>query len=154
MSPSELLEVAVSLSEHPAPGKLKQVYRRRAISTAYYALFHRLAGMCADTLVGARKSQTPAWQRTYRALEHGFAKSALLELARRSNNDAVTLLSEVFVALQQFRHEADYDPHGVYEDGASGSCITMARLGIEAVSGLSPEVKLEIATSLILRSRR
>lgn len=154
MTAFDLIQVAASLSDHPARGKLKQAYRRRAISTAYYALFHHLAGMCADTLVGASKSRTAAWQRTYRALEHGFAKSALLELARRSDVEAIKLLSEIFVALQQFRHEADYDPHGSYEDGSSGACIMMARLGLHAVSSLTPEMKAEIATSLILRSRR
>ena len=47
---------------------------RRAVSTAYYTLFHCLAGTAADLLTGANRD--PEWHQVYRALEHGKAKSA------------------------------------------------------------------------------
>ena len=48
---------------------------RRAISTAYYALFHTLAASNADLIAGQPGSNRSAhaWDRAYRRLEHGRA---------------------------------------------------------------------------------
>lgn len=150
----ELIETAWHLARHPTKGKLKQAYVRRAISTAYYALFHALATLCANELVGVGKSKSSAWARTYRALEHGFAKAALIELARRTRDRNIELLSEAFVALQQYRHEADYDPQTTYAADSGGAYIRMAELGLFAISKLTDEMKLELATTLVMRARR
>jgi hypothetical protein len=151
---SDLINVAEALADSPAKGNLKQGYRRRAISTAYYALFHALADLCANELVGSRKTKSDAWRRTYRALEHGPAKAALLELSRRNNDPSLARLSEAFVALQQFRHDADYDPHQRYAVGSDGPCIVIAQMGIDAAAKLSADIRMELATSLLLRTRR
>jgi hypothetical protein len=48
------------------------------VSTAYYAVFHALARICADRLIGSSTtaSEGAAWGQVYRALEHGFARNA------------------------------------------------------------------------------
>ena len=48
---------------------------RKAVSVAYYAMFHALAQNNADRLVGETDAdrETDAWHRTYRALEHRAA---------------------------------------------------------------------------------
>lgn len=48
---------------------------RRAISTAYYAMFHALAANNADCIVGTAHDllSRHAWDRVYRGLEHGLA---------------------------------------------------------------------------------
>ena len=94
-------------------GKPSQVNLRRATSSAYYALFHRLARSCADLLVGgegAAKSKH-AWRQTYRALNHGVAcdackKKNVLALFPKGIED----FGHAFVAMQEKRHAADYDP--------------------------------------------
>jgi hypothetical protein len=53
----DLLDLADYLARRES-GRPKQVSLRRAIATAYYGLFHALAFLCADTLVGWSKS----WQ--------------------------------------------------------------------------------------------
>ena len=80
MNPDDLIRIA----EHLASGGLGggigrpvQAELRRAVSAAYYALFHALSRSCANILVGvapASRSQ-PAWSQVYRALEHGYAKN-------------------------------------------------------------------------------
>ncbi len=52
--------------------KPRQANLRRAVSTAYYAMFHCLAQCCADTLVGSAGSNRSkhAWRQVYRAVEH------------------------------------------------------------------------------------
>ena len=73
MNPHDLMEVARALAESgDAPPT--QVRLCRAISTAYYAMFHCLAMSAADLFIGTVCS--PAWHRTYRALERGRARSA------------------------------------------------------------------------------
>ena len=111
MNPRDLIATARGLTgisrRRPSQANL-----RRAVSTAYYAMFHCLAGTAADLLVGRRRS--PAWHRVYRALEHGKAKRACLQSAgMRGFPVEVRDFAERFVALQEKRQEADYALAGV-----------------------------------------
>jgi hypothetical protein len=64
------------------PNRPRQADLRRAVSTAYYAVFHALARQCADRFVGTGHNRSrPAWQQVYRALDHGFAKNACFQAA-------------------------------------------------------------------------
>lgn len=98
-------------------GKPRQAHLRRAISTAYYAVFHSLAQACADTLIGgmgADRNQ-PAWRQVYRSLDHGPAKTACQNrLALQSFPKEIRDFSGIFLDLQGKRHAADYDPDGSY----------------------------------------
>ena len=51
------------------PRRPTQANLRRAVSTAYYAVFHSLARTTADLLLGRKHDD--AWHHMYRALEHG-----------------------------------------------------------------------------------
>ena len=89
----------------------------RAISTAYYAMFHCLANCCADTLVGGSGSDRsdPAWRQTYRALEHGtirqrFGRSVIISRFPIEIQD----FAKKFVDMQEKRHKADYDPEAAF----------------------------------------
>ena len=120
VNPDDLIEIAESLASgrlgHQV-GKPRQAELRRSVSAAYYALFHTLAGNCADLLVGGRSS-TPikqAWRQTYRALDHGQVSRQCTE--RRSKRvlakfpQAIRDFAEQFVRMQRERHLADYDPY-------------------------------------------
>ncbi|MCY4260578.1 MAG: hypothetical protein OXC91_09990 [Rhodobacteraceae bacterium] len=75
MKPGDLIETAKEWV-HLDQGKPKQANLKRALSTAYYALFHALCLNCADSLVGsagADRSQR-AWQQAYRSVEHSHAR--------------------------------------------------------------------------------
>src|SRR5437016_12616823 len=85
----DLLRIADDLTEHGGAGRPRQAYLRRSLSTTYYALFHALAKMCADELIGVTQSGSEAWVRVYRALEHGFAKNALSQIGRASCRERV-----------------------------------------------------------------
>lgn len=91
----------------------RQSNLRRAVSTAYYAMFHCLANCCATTLVGgpgADKSE-PAWRQVYRALEHGTAKKNCRNKGFLSKfPQEIEDFANTFVSLQEKRHLADYDP--------------------------------------------
>ncbi len=93
--------------------KPKQADLRRAVSTAYYAMFHCFAKMCADKMVGATKvlRSNPAWCQVYRSLGHGEARSAIKQnqIMEKFPN-AVQDFADTFISLQEKRHDADYNP--------------------------------------------
>lgn len=93
-------------------GKPSQVSLRRATSSAYYAMFHCLAHSCADVFVGGTGSDRskPAWRQTYRALDHGSAKTACKDRIVSEFPQGIEDFAINFVTLQEKRHAADYDP--------------------------------------------
>lgn len=116
----DLLEQARQLAEQGA-GRPKQVDLRRAISSAYYSLFHLLLDDIEETFA-------PALRRTIKHTHMlGACEATANEVQRqvhdRSGTPAKTpvplrqvqlsldlhLVAKTFSNLQQARHEADYD---------------------------------------------
>ena len=113
MNPRDLLETARRPVESGA-SQPTQADLRRAVSTAYYALFHCLAAAAADLLTG-NGSRGPEWHQVYRALEHGKARKACQQQAvTRTFPAEIRNFAETFVELQGARHEADYAFEGQY----------------------------------------
>lgn len=86
---------------------------RRAVSTAYYALFHCLAECCADMMVGGpgASRNRAAWLRVYRALEHRTAMNRCSEQnAIAGFSVEIQGFAQVFTDMQPVRNSADYDP--------------------------------------------
>ena len=113
MDPHDLIETARRLAQ-PGAAQPTQADLRRAVSTAYYALFHCLAAAAADLLTGS-SSRGPEWHQVYRALEHGKAKRACRQQgALRAFPMEIRSFAKAFVELQDARHEADYALDGQY----------------------------------------
>ena len=77
MNPHDLIRIARQLASGAVGenrGRPRQAELRRAVSAAYYALFHALAHCCANRLAGSGRDEA-AWIQTYRALEHGHARN-------------------------------------------------------------------------------
>lgn len=110
MLPRDLLDTARHLVAS-GKGKPRQAHLRRAVSTTYYALFHTLAKTCADLVAGKATHSKPAWNQVYRALQHGFAKDACkhADILSKFPNE-IQDFANMFVAMQDKRHKADYDP--------------------------------------------
>jgi len=111
---NDLLQLAHSLTLQD-PGKPKQVSLRRALSTAYYALFHMLIENAIDNWKGQAESRLGL----ARGFEHAGMKAASKEFNRSNwrgydgNNVAIPselrYVAKTFVDLQQERHRADYN---------------------------------------------
>ena len=114
---ADLLDQAKQLAQLD-PRRPRQANLRRAISSAYYALFHLLAWE-ASALYAAEPGMAARINRT---LNHGDMKRASLMIANDKLPKAlqppgggyITLpdlksVANTFVSLQQARHEADYD---------------------------------------------
>lgn len=113
MQPRDLIASAKRLLGRGRKGKPRQSDLKRALSTAYYAMFHALCRNCADSFIGIAKTSRsqPAWRQVYRAVEHGFAKN---QCKNRSVMERfppeIQDFANQFVLLQERRHQADYDP--------------------------------------------
>lgn len=107
----DLIGLAKRLAK-ASPSKPRQADLKRAVSTAYYALFHAIAKNVADTMVGAVKSNRSenAWAHAYRGLQHGDAKTACEAVRKINFPQAIKDCADAFIALQIARHAADYDP--------------------------------------------
>ena len=114
MNPQDLISGARLLARgNGRRGRPRQADLCRAVSTAYYALFHTLAGCGADLIAGAtRRSRShPAWEQTYRALEHGHARNQCRNTSVMARFPLeVQDFARWFVEVQRYRHYADYAP--------------------------------------------
>src|SRR5580658_9893529 len=104
----DLLEQAYHLANRE-PANPKQANLRRAVSTAYYALFHLLI----DEAVGkwAIERQRSALARTF---DHARMKRVCEDVVKNTKSGAnlppdLTTVANNFILLQQHRHRADYD---------------------------------------------
>jgi uncharacterized protein (UPF0332 family) len=104
----DLLEQAQHLS-HREDGEPKQASLRRAVSTAYYALFHLLIDDAVSQW--AIEHQRRMLARTF---DHGAMKATCNELVKAVKGGAqrpqeLYVVAQAFMQLQQHRHDADYD---------------------------------------------
>lgn len=102
---------------------------RRAISTAYYALFHKICGLVAMRLVPRDMSggRSTLWARAYRTLDHQTALTCARRIVKGTSNpmrgnaddsraqptphdEGLVHFCEVFIFLHEARHSADYNP--------------------------------------------
>ncbi len=133
---SDLLVTARMLASAGGKRKPKQANLRRAVSTAYYALFHTVCRSCADNIVASGGDfPRAAWRRAYRALGHGFAKAACnpkdgrqAKILARYPNEIQDFATQ-FYNMQVKRHLADYDPYARF----SRSAVTADIQACEAV---------------------
>ena len=128
MKPLDLVEAARSMTES-GPGRPTQARLRRAVSTAYYAMFHCLAGCAANLIIG--RTRKPAWHQTYRALEHGKARNACEDKGPMAAfPQEVRHFAKTFVILQKARQQADYALDGRYDKLTVLGAIDMAERAI------------------------
>jgi uncharacterized protein (UPF0332 family) len=107
---SDLLEQAHHLARREKR-KPKQASLRRAVSTAYYALFHLLV---AEAVGNWKRNDQRS--KLARAFEHGRMKQASVKTSSGAFDGQhpqtvadLKTVANAFINLQQFRHRADYD---------------------------------------------
>ena len=153
MNATDLLATALRLAK-ASPSRPKQSDLRRAISTAYYALFHALAEDCANLIVGSGKNASDAaWAQAYRALEHGFAKNACSLIRTLGFPDEICLCGAIFIRLQELRHAADYDPAYLVFRADVINAVDLAALAIAKLKSCNRKDRRAFAVQLLLRRR-
>ncbi|MGD0024006.1 MAG: hypothetical protein ABSC37_05135 [Xanthobacteraceae bacterium] len=151
MMHDDLLDIATRLAQLEE-GRPRRTSLRRAISSAYYALFHALAALCANRLVGYSKPWD-VYAPIYRTLDHGRAKDVFKRMSASHGPD-IASIGQTFILLQERRHTADYDPSPFpFNRKETLDLVEQARLAITRIDGLTDEERLLVATQLIARTR-
>jgi hypothetical protein len=128
--------------------------RRRAVSTAYYAVFHALAKLCADELLGAPSDRrSEEYIRVYRSLEHGTLKAAF-KAAPLNRIGTLQKIGSRVVELQSERIRSDYrPPQSLYTRGQCRDLVESAKSAVGAIAALSQSDRRSLAVSLLFKNR-
>ncbi len=137
-----------------SPRRPRQADLRRSISTAYYAVFHAIANDAADLLVGVGHARAGrAWSHTYRGLEHSFAKTACKEVRKLGFPAGIASCASEFIALQEARHSADYDPRARFMRAEALAWVVRAEAAITSLRAARRQERKAFAVHLLLRRR-
>jgi hypothetical protein len=123
LNPDHLFEQADKLIVASPTGARRQVDLRRAISSAYYGVFHALLIAAADEFVGLTKRSTSQYCLVYRSIDHRRIRDLCSDVkksslpARYAKHEPsggfgshIKAFAAAVVELQEIRHAADYDP--------------------------------------------
>jgi len=112
MNPLQLIEIAANLAKGVGT-KPRQAELRRAISTAYYAMFHFVAKSFADALNGTSSTErnNVAWTQAYRSLSHTqISNCCKRKDIQQDLPPEICQFCIIFNRMQLLRNEADYNP--------------------------------------------
>lgn len=167
LNPEHLLEQADRLVEAPPAGPPRQVDVRRAISAAYYAVFHHVAAAAADEVIGKTLRQTSRYALVYRSIDHrvlrelcdGVRKSTLpARLAPHAPEAGfgknIPEFAAGLIELQDKRHEADYDPSGLVRTADALAAVRTARSAIQRFEKASLKRRKAFLALLLFPPRR
>ena len=159
MNPQELLRIARQLANGGStsrPGTPSDDELRRAISTAYYALFHSLAASCADTLIGTNpiSRKQVLWEQTYRTLEHGRAKERCARGMIGIFPQDIQSFAAQFVDMQSQRHDADYKPSAQFSKSEVLRLINESEIRITAFENKSADDRRAFAVYVLFDLRQ
>jgi uncharacterized protein (UPF0332 family) len=136
----DLIAHAIFLSELNLPQDPKQVDLRRAVSAAYYALFHLLTTEAAQNW--KHEGQRHRFARMF---EHGPMKECSSRLLSRPLPtdraeilvaQDLRLVADSFSKLQQARHTADYDNSKIWSRTEVWEMIALAEDAIAVWSNI------------------
>src|ERR1700729_19716 len=141
MDPLQLLALAREMIEGMGAGAPRQVVLRRAVSTAYYAVFHALLWKIAATFVPQH-----LWKSRilfFRSLDHSRTKERCKRIGRHPLPDAekeffehdgfceeLRAFANTFVLLQELRHKADYDPGMKFSKSEAQEAVARAERAV------------------------
>lgn len=136
----------------PPAGPPRQVDVRRAISAAYYALFHAVLIELADQFIGVTLKRDVDYGLAYRSISHSWARALCDETKKPSPGKKVAAyvpaggfgpdiqaFSVAFLDLQEKRHNADYDPMSRVKTADARVAISTARSAIRSLKNAPAE---------------
>jgi len=166
LNPEHLFEQADRLIVPPQAGPPRQVDVRRAISAAYYGVFHATLTAAADHFVGSAKRGTRQYGLVYRSVQHGALRS-LCELATKPRLAAkyaphvpngsfgpnISAFAAAAFELQEKRHSADYDPLIRVKTSDAKLAIGTARAALQRFDSATASEREAFLTLLLFTPR-
>ncbi len=150
---------------HAEKKRPKQASLRRAVSAAYYALFHYLIDESTRFLISGKQRETLRRQLA-RGYDHGQMKKAARAFVAPSGSGPwravlgappsapLVDVAAAFIALQEGRHEADYDLARVFTRVEATALVGRARAAFAAWATVAGTGEAEaFLVALLVRAR-
>ena len=157
MNPRDLIRIAGQLASGAVSGgrgRPRQADLRRAVSTAYYALFHALA-LCGANMLAGSGRRGSSWQQTYRALEHGHARNQCDDQSAMGRFSVeIQNFGRRFVIMQYQRQLADYSPSAIFSRERVMLLIDEADDAINSLENAFASDRRAFAIHVLFRRRR
>ncbi|HVL72613.1 MAG TPA: hypothetical protein VM434_12125 [Beijerinckiaceae bacterium] len=164
-NPEHLFDQADRLVAAPT-GPARQVDLRRAVSSAYYGVFHALAAAAADEYVGATKRSEPRYGLAYRSIDHRVVTEVCVEATKAAPSpryaryvpaegfgSELQRFAAAVIELQGKRYAADYDPGIVLERADAALTITAGRAAVRRLSAAPADARQAFLALLLFRPR-
>jgi uncharacterized protein (UPF0332 family) len=138
---------------------------RRAISAAYYALFHYTLKAAADLICGVADRGTPRYNLVYRSIDHGSFKNLHEQIKTKQLNDKIRPYApaggfglaadfiRAAVNVQEERNWADYDPMKLFTNARARQAISDARNAIKFFEDATAEQRAACLMLLLFKPR-
>ena len=165
-NPDHLFEQAEKLVAPPAAGPPRQVDPRRAISAAYYGLFHFCLAAAADEFVGVSQRTTSRYVLVYRSIDHKTLKDLCAEAKKRTPpakyspyfptggfSSNIQAFSTAAIELQEKRHLADYNPQPRFKTSDAKLAVSTARSAVRRFQTAEEDHRKAFLTLLICPPR-
>jgi hypothetical protein len=166
LNTDHLLEQAEKLIGPPPAGPPRQVDLRRAISSAYYAVFHAVLKAAADLYVGATNRTDYRYVLVYRSVDHRDLRDLCAKM-KESNfsaklaqyippsgfDEETRTFSKLLLELQGKRLDADYNPAIRLRTADARLAITIARDAISRLGNADPSSREAFLTLLLFKVR-
>lgn len=164
--PDHLLDQAALLSNPKNRGAPRQADLRRAVSTAYYALFHAIMTALADEFIGRQRRNSNAYRLAYRLTDHKALRDLGSELGKTTPSARYQAhwpgggfgigmqdFAGKMVSLQKMRHAADYDPSHRETQTNAAQSVAAARSAISSFEAASGDERRLFLTMLAFPPR-
>lgn len=166
LNPEHFFEQADRLISSPPTGRPRQVDLRRAISGAYYGLFHFCLRTAADEFVGTTQHLTTRYALVYRSIEHRTLKEVCIEARKQTPSVRyapyvpkggfgvdIQAFATATVELQEQRHLADYNPQPQFRSSDAELVVDTARNAIGRFQRATDESRKMFLTLLLCPPR-
>jgi hypothetical protein len=166
LNPEHLLDQARKLIAPPPAGPPRQVDLRRAVSAAYYSVFHATLTAAADEFIGKAARSTPQYALVYRSIEHASLRTLCIEATQLKPSPKyvryvppagfgpdIQLYGIAALELQERRHAADYDPSIRLRTADAVLAVNTARTALERFAKAAADRRKAFLALLLFRPR-
>jgi hypothetical protein len=163
--PVELFTTAWLLIEGET-SVLSDARLRRAVSTAYYALYHKVVRAAAERFLGLGEEKSPAYTLLYRSFDHRHMRAICeslnvstlnvrlqMQLGRTAMSQDLRDFASTFPTLQQARHRADYDPSVRFNVEDVFDLIAASEAAAWAFERVDIEERTDVLALMIAKTR-
>lgn len=160
-----LFEQAEKLTVSQA-GRPRQADIRRAISAAYYGVFHAVITKAVDQFVGAANRDSSQYGLVYRSVSHSKLRELCNEVQKSRLSSRyrpyvppegfglhIVAVAEAIVELQEKRHSADYDITILVTRSDPVLAVAAARAALKRFDQASPTERLAFLSLLLFSPR-